>query len=49
VPYCGPENWKASLAAGQDAPTLIQRLMDWYAVQHAANADRRNRQSVACT
>jgi len=45
--YCGLEDWKASLAADQDAPTLIQHLVDSYAVQHAANPDRRNRQSVA--
>jgi hypothetical protein len=45
--YCGLEDWKASLAAGHDAPTLIQHLVDSYAVQHAANPDRRNRQSVA--
>jgi Family of unknown function (DUF5946) len=45
--YCGLEDWKASLAAGHDAPTLIQHLVDSYAVQHATNPDRRNRQSVA--
>ncbi|MCW2931406.1 MAG: hypothetical protein JWM19_2368 [Actinomycetia bacterium] len=45
--YCGLEDWKASLTAGHDAPTLIQHLVDSYAVQHAANPDRRNRQSVA--
>jgi Family of unknown function (DUF5946) len=45
--YCGLEDWKASLATGHDAPTLIQHLVDSYAVQHAANPDRRNRQSVA--
>ena len=45
--YCGLEDWKASLRADQDAPTLIQHLVDAYAVQHAANPDRRNRQSVA--
>jgi Family of unknown function (DUF5946) len=45
--YCGLEDWKTSLAAGHDAPTLIQHLVDSYAVQHAANPDRRNRQSVA--
>ena len=45
--YCGLEDWKASLAADHDAPTLIQHLVDSYAVQHAANPDRRNRQSVA--
>jgi len=45
--YCGLEDWKASLPAGHDAPTLIQHLVDSYAVQHAANRDRRNRQSVA--
>lgn len=45
--YCGLEDWKASLAASHDAPTLIQHLVDSYAVQHAANPDRRNRQSVA--
>ena len=45
--YCGLEDWKASLTADHDAPTLIQHLVDSYAVQHAANPDRRNRQSVA--
>jgi hypothetical protein len=45
--YCGLEDWKASLTADDDAPTLIQHLVDSYAVQHAANPDRRNRQSVA--
>ncbi len=45
--YCGLEDWKASLAVSQDAPTLVQHLVDSYAVQHAANAGRRNRQSVA--
>ena len=45
--YCGLEDWKASLTAGEDAPTLVQHLVDSYAVQHAANPDRRNRQSVA--
>jgi hypothetical protein len=45
--YCGLEDWKASLGAGHDAPTLSQHLVDSYAVQHAANPDRRNRQSVA--
>jgi uncharacterized protein DUF5946 len=45
--YCGLEEWKASLTADHDAPTLIQHLVDSYAVQHAANPDRRNRQSVA--
>jgi hypothetical protein len=45
--YCGLEDWKASLTAGHDAPTLIQHLVDSYAVQHAASPDRRNRQSVA--
>ncbi|HXL88693.1 MAG TPA: DUF5946 family protein [Streptosporangiaceae bacterium] len=29
------------------APTLIQHLVDSYAVQHAANPDQRNRQSAA--
>lgn len=45
--YCGLEDWKASLTAVHDTPTLIQHLVDSYAVQHAANPDRRNRQSVA--
>jgi hypothetical protein len=45
--YCGLEDWKASLTADHDAPTLIQHLVDSYAAQHAANPDRRNRQSVA--
>jgi hypothetical protein len=26
MPYCGLEDWKASLAADRDAPTLIQHL-----------------------
>ena len=45
--YCGLEDWKASLTADHDAPTLIQHLVDSYAVQHAANPDQRNRQSAA--
>ena len=45
--YCGLEDWNASLTADHDAPTLIQHLVDSYALQHAANPDRRNRQSVA--
>jgi Family of unknown function (DUF5946) len=45
--YCGLEDWKASLAADYDTPTLTQHLVDSYAVQHATNPDRRNRQSVA--
>ena len=45
--YCGLEDWKASLTADHEAPTLIQHLVDSYVVQHAANPDRRNRQSVA--
>lgn len=45
--YCGLEDWKASLTADPDATTLIQHLVDSYAAQHAANPDRRNRQSVA--
>jgi hypothetical protein len=45
--YCGLEGWKASVAGRPDTPTLIQHLVDSYAAQHAANPDRRNRQSVA--
>jgi Family of unknown function (DUF5946) len=45
--YSGLEDWKVSLAVCHDAPTLIQHLVDSYAVQHADNHDRRNRQSVA--
>jgi hypothetical protein len=45
--FCGLEDWKASLTADHEAPTLIQHLVDSYAAQHAANPDRRNRQSVA--
>ena len=38
--------WKGASAGGAEA-TLTQRIADSYAVQHATNPDRRNRQSVA--
>lgn len=38
--------WRNALAAG-GALTAAQRIIDTYAVQHATNPDRRNRQSVA--
>ena len=38
--------WKYNPAADAEA-TLTQRIVDSYAVQHATNPDRRNRQSVA--
>jgi uncharacterized protein DUF5946 len=38
--------WKHNPAADAEA-TLTQRIVDSYAVQHATNPDRRNRQSVA--
>ena len=44
--YCSLEDWKASLS-GSAAVTAVQQLVDLYAVQHAANPERRNRQSVA--
>jgi len=37
--------WKDSWAGGDG--TTTQRMVDSYAVQHATNPDRRNRQSVA--
>jgi hypothetical protein len=37
--------WKDALAGGDG--TTAQRIVDSYAVQHATNPDRRNRQSVA--
>jgi hypothetical protein len=37
--------WKHTLAGGTG--TAAQRIVDTYAVQHATNPDRRNRQSVA--
>jgi len=36
--YCGLEDWKASLTADHDAPTLIQHLVDSYAVQPQVTA-----------
>ncbi len=39
--------WRAGLAARGEL-TAAQRIVDTYAVQHATNPDRRNRQSVAC-
>jgi Family of unknown function (DUF5946) len=44
--YCALEEWKATLV-GDSASDLAQDLVDCYAVQHATNTDRRNRQSVA--
>ena len=47
--YCGLEDWKASLTADHDAPTLIQHLVDSYAVQHAANPDGAIASPSQCT
>lgn len=44
--YCSLQDWTAALSA-DDAVTVVQDLVDAYAVQHATNPDRRNRQSVA--
>ncbi len=44
--YCSLEDWKAGLT-GERAIVTVQDLVDSYAVQHATNSDRRNRQSVA--
>lgn len=44
--YCSLEDWKASLV-GEEAIVVVQDLVDCFAVQHGANPDRRNRQSVA--
>jgi hypothetical protein len=37
--------WKDTMPRGDG--TMAQRIVDTYAVQHATNAERRNRQSVA--
>lgn len=44
--YCSLEDWKAGLV-GEEAIGVVQDLVDCFAVQHAANPERRNRQSVA--
>lgn len=44
--YASLEDWKAGLTEPSSA-TTVQKLVDLYAVQHATNRDRRNRQSVA--
>ena len=44
--YCSLEPFKQSLDP-RDAPTVTQWLVDGYAVQHATNLERANRQSVA--
>jgi len=44
--YCSLEDWKAGLI-GEQAIVTVQDLVDSYAVQHATNPDRRNRQSIA--
>jgi hypothetical protein len=43
--YCELQDWKNSLI-GDNGITTAQHLVDTYAVQHATNTDRRNRQSV---
>ena len=44
--YCSLEDWKSHLAM-PGAVAVVQDLVDAYAAQHPAHADRRNRQSVA--
>jgi hypothetical protein len=44
--YCELQDWKNSLY-GDDGVTNAQHFVDAYAVQHATNPNRRNRQSVA--
>jgi hypothetical protein len=44
--YTSLEDWKSALHH-EHALTTVQQLVDTYAVQHATNPDRRNRQSVA--
>lgn len=44
--YCSLEDWKASLS-GEEAISVVCDLVDCFAVQHATNPERRNRQSVA--
>lgn len=44
--FCSLTDWMQSLA-GSDGITVAQRAVDSYMVQHAANPERRNRQSVA--
>lgn len=44
--YCTVLDWASALAGGEATGT-VQDLVDAYAAQHAANPDRRNRQSVA--
>lgn len=43
--YCLLEDWKASLS-GEEAIGVVCDLVDCFAVQHATNPERRNRQSV---
>ncbi|MBV9449270.1 MAG: hypothetical protein JO345_25575 [Streptosporangiaceae bacterium] len=46
--YTALEDWKAAQAGGRPGGVDIGvHLVDSYAAQHAANAERRNRQSVA--
>ena len=44
--FCSLTDWMQSLP-GSDGSTIAQQVVDSYMVQHAANPDRRNRQSVA--
>ena len=44
--YCSLEDWKVELAR-KGTVGIVQDLVDCFAVQHAANPERRNRQSVA--
>jgi hypothetical protein len=44
--FCSLTDWMQSLAVG-DGSTIAQQAVDSYMVQHAANPERRNRQSTA--
>lgn len=44
--FCSLQDWKHSLV-GDDGVNTSQHVVDAYAVQHASNPSRRNRQSVA--
>jgi Family of unknown function (DUF5946) len=44
--YCSFQPWKGTVTGG-DELDMAQRAVDSYAAQHAANPERRNRQSVA--
>jgi hypothetical protein len=44
--FCSLTDWIQALHAEDDA-TITQQVVDSYMVQHAANPERRNRQSVA--